>query len=317
MEKNSRIYVAGHRGLVGSAIIRRLQKDGYANVATRTRQQLDLIDQRAVTSFFDQERPEYIFLAAAKVGGMRANMQFPADFLYENLMIQNNVITNAVRYNAKRLIYFNSNCAYPRLCSQPMMEEYILGGPLEPTNESYAIAKIAGMNLCQSYNRQLGKDFITLIPASIYGPNDHFGKDDAHIIPQLFDLLYSAKKENKPAVKIAVNPNKIREFLFIDDLVDACLLIMQIPIDDDVRKRGGFVLNVGTGKSVSIRDLSLLIKKVVQFDGVVEWDDKEPIGMPEKVLSAQKINTLGWKPATSLENGLKETYQWYLRYNAK
>src|SRR3989344_8574373 len=284
MEKNSRIYVAGHRGLVGSAIMRRLHNDGYSNVITRTRQQLDLTNQQAVNEFFNLERPDYVFLAAARVGGMGANIKFPADFLYQNLMIQNNVIVNATKYGAKRLIYFNSNCAYPHFCPQPMAEEYILGGPLEPTNEAYAIAKIAGMSLCQSYNRQMGKDFITLIPASVYGPNDHFGRDDAHIIPQLFDLLHSAKVEGRLRATLATNPNKIREFLSIDDLVDACLLMMQIPIDDSIRKRGGFVLNVGTGKSVSIRDLSLLIKKVVQFDGVVEWDNEEPIGMPEKVL---------------------------------
>lgn len=317
MEKNSRIYVAGHRGLVGAAVMRRLQKDGYTNVITRTRQQLDLIDQPAVVNFFEQEKPEYVFLAAAKVGGMRANMEFPADFLYENLMIQNNVIVNAAKYGVKRLIYFNSNCAYPRLCPQPMVEEYVLGGPLEPTNEAYAIAKIAGMSLCQSYNRQMGKDFITLIPASIYGPNDHFGKDDAHIVPQLFDLLHTAKINNRPHVTVATNPNKIREFLFIDDLIDACLLMAEIMVDDGIRKQGGFVLNVGTEESVSIRDLSLLIKKIVQFDGTIEWGGEEPIGMPEKVLSAQKIRALGWRPNTSLEKGLEETYQWYLRSIAK
>ncbi len=317
MEKNSRIYVAGHRGLVGSAVIRRLFMDGYTNVIARTRQQLDLTDQRAVEDFFEQEKPEYVFLAAAKVGGMRANIQSPADFLYQNLMIQNNVIANAARHEVKRLVYFNSNCAYPRLCPQPMAEEYILGGPLEPTNESYAIAKIAGMNLCQSYNRQLGKDFITLIPASIYGPNDHFGKDDAHIIPQLFDLLHSAKVEGRLRVTLATNPNKIREFLFVDDLIDACLLIAQIPIDDSIRKQGGFVLNVGTEESVSIKNLALLAQDLVGFNGAIEWDNEEPIGMPEKVLNAQKIRALGWKPGTSLDKGLEETYRWYLNYIIK
>lgn len=317
MEKSANIYVAGHRGLVGSAIMRRLDAEGYTNIVTRTRQELDLREQRAVGEFFRDERPEYLFLAAAKVGGMRANMQFPADFLYQNLVIQNNVISNAANYDVKRLIYFNSNCAYPRLCPQPMIEEYILSGPLEPTNEAYAVAKIAGMSLCQSYNRQMGKDFITLIPASIYGPNDHFGRDDAHIIPQLIDLLHTAKIYNKPKVRIPTNPNKIREFLFIDDLVDACLLMMGIVINDDIRSRGGFVLNVGTGEEVSVKNISLLIKEIVQFRGTLEWNDGEPIGMPKKVLSAQKIYDLGWKPATSLEEGLKKTYQWYLRYIAK
>lgn len=317
MNRSSKIYVAGHRGLVGSAIMRRLKRDGYTNVVTRTRQELDLTNQPAVTNFFEREMPEYVFLAAARVGGMKVNIQFPADFLYENLMIQNNVLSNAAKHNVKRLVYFNSNCAYPRLCPQPMIEEYILGGPLEPTNEAYAIAKIAGMSLCQNYNRQMGKDFITLIPASIYGPNDHFGRDDAHIIPQLIDLLHSAKRENKSAVKIAVNPDKVREFLFIDDLVDACLLMMEIEIGDNIKRRGGFVLNVGTGEDISVKNLSLLIKEIVQFNGAIEWDDKEPIGMPKKVLSPKKINALGWKSNTSLEKGLKETYQWYLHYIAK
>ena len=314
MKKYTRIYVAGHRGLVGSAIMRRLWKVGYANVITRTRQKLDLTDQKAVADFFHQERPEYVFLAAARVGGMQANMQFPANFIYENLMIQNNVIANAAKYNVKRLIYFNSNCAYPRLCPQPMAEEYILGGPLESTNEAYAIAKIAGMSLCQSYNRQMGKDFITLIPASVYGPNDHFGRDDAHIIPQLFDLLYAAKIENRLHVTIATNPGKIREFLFVNDLVDACLMMMQIKIDDSASKRGGFVLNVGTGESISIEDLSLLVKNIVQFNGTIEWNNRKPLGMPEKVLNAQRIRALGWRFRTSLRKGLEDTYQWYLSH---
>ena len=317
MEKNSRIYVAGHRGLVGSAIMRRLHNDGYSNVITRTRQQLDLTNQQAVNEFFNLERPDYVFLAAARVGGMGANIKFPADFLYENLMIQNNVIMNAAKHEVKRLIYFNSNCAYPRLCPQPMAEEYILGGPLEPTNESYAIAKIAGMNLCQSYNRQLGKDFITLIPASIYGPNDHFGKDDAHIIPQLFDLLHSAKVEGRLRVTLATNPNKIREFLFIDDLVDACFLMMGITINEKIRRQGGLVLNVGTEESISIKNLALLVQDLVGFNGAIQWDNEEPIGMPEKVLNAQKIRMLGWKPSTSLEKGLEETYRWYLNHIRK
>lgn len=317
MEKDSRIYVAGHRGLVGSAIIRRLRNNGYTNIITRIKLELNLTDQPAVTDFFNQERPEYVFLAAARVGGMWANIQFPLDFLYQNLMIQNNVIMSAATHEVKRLIYFNSNCAYPRLCPQPMVEEDILGGPLEPTNEAYAIAKIAGMNLCQNCNRQIGKNFITLIPASIYGPNDHFGRDDAHIIPQLIDILHLAKIENKSHVKVAINPNKVREFLFIDDLVDACFLMMQVPIDDQIRKRGGFVLNVGTEKSVSIKDLALLIKNVVRFNGTIEWDNEEPIGMPKKVLNAQKIRMLGWRPITSLEKGLEDTYQWYLHHVAK
>ncbi len=312
MTKSSKIYVAGHRGLVGSAIMRRLQKDGYTNLITRTSQQLDLTDQRAVADFFYKEKPEYVFLAAARVGGMQANIKSPADFLYQNLMIQNNVIMNAANWGVRRLIYFNSNCAYPRLCQQPMVEEYILTGPLEPTNEAYAIAKIAGMSLCQSYNRQKDKNFITLIPASIYGPNDHFGRDDAHIIPQLFDLMHAARIKGQSYVTVATNPNKIREFLFIDDLADACLSVVQMAVDGRISSQGGFVLNVGTEESISIKNLALLIRKIVRFNGTIKWSDEEPIGMPEKVLSAQKIRLLGWRHSTSLEKGLEETYRWYL-----
>lgn len=313
MKKNSRIFVSGHNGLAGSALVKLLKTSGYSNLILKNRDGLDLTDQTAVTKFFKLEKPEYVFHAAAKVGGMGANIKYPADFLYENLTIQTNVIHYAYKNNVKKLIYFGSNCAYPRITQQPIKEEYLLTGPLEPTNEAYAVAKIAGAKLCQYYNQQFGTDFIVVIPASIYGANDHFDEERSHVIPLLIKNLHEAKTNNLKKILIKTHPEKLREFLYVDDLADACIFLMNLP-ETKTNKKLQFV-NIGTGKSIKIRDLAKLVKRTVRFDGKIIWDNKQPEGMPKKILDVTRIQSIGWNHQTELEKGIQKTYEWFLKKN--
>lgn len=310
MKKNSRIFVSGHNGLAGSALARLLKVSGYNNLTLKSKNELDLTNQAVVAKFFELERPEYVFHTAAKVGGMSANIKYPADFLYENLMIQTNVVHYAYRNSVKKLIYFGSNCAYPRMSPQPIKEEYLLTGPLEPTNEAYAVAKIAGAKLCQYYNQQFGTDFIVVVPASIYGTNDHFDKERSHIIPLLIKNFHKAKTDNLKNILIKTNPKKLREFLYVDDLANACIYLMNLP-QTKMNKKLQFV-NIGTGKSITICDLAELVKKVVGFNGKIIWDYKQPEGMPEKILDVTRIQSFGWNHLTELEEGIKKTYEWFL-----
>ncbi|MDO8496736.1 MAG: GDP-L-fucose synthase [bacterium] len=312
MERSARIYVAGHRGLAGSAIIRSLEARNYSNVITRTRAELDLIDQEKVEEFFAKERPEYVFMTAARVGSMTANLRYPGSFIFENLAIQNNIINFARRFGVKRLIFFGSNCAYPRECPQPIKEEYLLTGVPEPTNESYAIAKIAGIELCRSFNKEFGTQFVSLIPASLYGPNDHFGSDRSHIIPMLIETIHQAKLYGEPFTTIQSNSGKIREFLYTDDLADAVLTIAAMPWEKCLVGDRGHTYNVGNQAPVSMSVLAQTVCDVIGYRGDLRWNDALPRGMPQKVLSAEKMSLMGWNAPTSLENGIELTYRWYL-----
>lgn len=306
MEKNAKIYVAGHAGLVGSAIIRRLSADGYTNLLTKSHRELDLTRQREVEAFFDQEKPEYVFLAAAKVGGILANSTYPADFIYTNLMIQNNVIHNAYKFGTRRLLFLGSSCIYPRLAPQPMREEHLLTGLLEPTNEPYAIAKIAGIKMCESYNRQYGTAFIPVMPTNLYGPNDNFDLETSHVIPALIRKFSEAKEARSKEVIVWGTGNPRREFLHVDDLANACLFVMQ---RDDKAE----LINIGTGKDITIRELAEMIGDIVGFRGKITWDSTKPDGTPLKLLDTSKIKELGWEPRINLREGLMKTYEWYVR----
>jgi GDP-L-fucose synthase len=305
MDKDSKIYVAGHTGLVGSAIVRNLQSKGYTNIITRTHKELDLTNQEAVRNFFEEERPEYVFLAAAKVGGIRANSTYPADFIYENLMIECNVIKAAHDYKVKKLLFLGSSCIYPKMAPQPIKEEYLLSGYLEPTNEAYAIAKIAGLKMCQYFKRQYGDNFISCMPTNVYGPNDNFDLENSHVIPALIRKFHEAKIENKPYVEIWGTGTPRREFLYVDDLADACVFLME-------NYDGEETVNVGTGKDVTIRELAEIISKVVGYKGELKFDTSKPDGTPRKLLDVSKLNELGWKYKVELVDGIKKTYEWFL-----
>ncbi len=305
MKKDSKIYISGHRGLAGSAIFTTLKKQGYADIVTRAREELDLTDSQKVADFFYKESPEYVFHCAARVGSMSANIKYSAEFLYQNLAIQNNVIHQAYVHGAKKLIFFGSNCAYPRLCPQPMKEEYIMTGPLEPTNEAYGIAKIAGINMCQNYNHQYNTNFLSLIPASIYGPNDHFEVERSHVIPFLIKRFHEAKIRKEPQVTISDNPKKVREFLYVDDLANASIYAMNNPINKNP-------INIGTGENITIKNLSELIRNIVGYKGKIIWSKNVEEGMPKKILDVKKIHALGWKHGINLKKGLLATYHWYL-----
>lgn len=306
MEKKSKIYVAGHNGLVGSAIVRRLNKLGFKNIITRNRKELDLLDQRAVSDFFKQEKPEYVFLAAAKVGGIVANNTYPANFIHENLVIEDNIIHNSYLNGVKKLIFLGSSCIYPKMAPQPMKEEYLLSGYLEPTNKAYAIAKIAGIIECQSYNKQYGTNFISVMPTNLYGINDNFHLENSHVLPAMIRKFHEAKEEGKKEVVLWGSGSPKREFLFVDDLADACIFIMN-------KYDGSDFVNIGTGKDVSIKQLANLVKKVVGFKGKIVWDTTKPDGTPRKLLNVKKLHKLGWKHKTELEEGLKLTYKWFLK----
>ncbi|MCH7515080.1 MAG: GDP-L-fucose synthase [Bacteroidetes bacterium] len=304
VNKNSKIYIAGHRGMVGSAIKRKLEAEGYSNLVFRTSSEIDLREQEAVKSFFESEKPEYVFLAAAKVGGIMANSRYKADFLYDNLMLQTNVIHESYKSGVKKLLFLGSSCIYPKHCPQPMKEEYLLTGPLEETNDAYAIAKIAGIKMCQAYREQYGCNFISVMPTNLYGPNDNYDLENSHVLPALIRKFHEAKVENKPSVTIWGTGSPLREFLHADDLADACLFLMN---NYDEAEH----INVGVSKEISIKDLALLIKDKVGFEGKLEFDTSKPDGTPRKIMDSSKIYSLGWKPSITLDDGLTRIFTEY------
>ena len=304
MESNSRIYVAGHRGLVGSAIIRSLKQRGFENLITRTHAELELMDAVAVKDFFEQAKPEYVFLAAAKVGGIHANSTYPADFMRENLIVQTNVIHESWRQGVVKLLFLGSSCIYPKLCPQPIKEEYLLSGELEKTNDAYAIAKIAGIKTCQSYNQQHGTHFISAMPTNLYGVNDNFHPENSHVLPALIRRFHEAKLANVESISIWGTGTSRREFLHSSDLADAVLFLMENYDDSEI-------VNVGCGKDQTIKELAETIQEVVGYTGHLKFDSTRPDGTPQKILDISKINSLGWKPTISLREGLKQVYQWY------
>ncbi len=304
MEKGAKVYVAGHQGLVGSAILRKLTSEGYSNIVTRSFQELDLRDQTAVNEFFKKEQPEYVFLAAAKVGGILANNTYPVDFLRDNLLIQTNVIDAAYRYGSRKLLFLGSSCIYPKFAPQPIKEEYLLTGELEPTNEPYAIAKIAGIKLCQAYNRQYGTNFISVMPTNLYGPGDNFDLETSHVIPALIRKFHESKIKGKDQVVVWGSGKPFREFLHVDDLADACLFLMS-------NYNSSEIINIGTGKDLSIAELAYLIKDIVGYDGNIIFDTSKPDGTPRKLLDVSKLFNMGWKPRITLEEGIRSTYSWY------
>jgi len=307
MEKDARIYVAGHRGLAGSAIVRRLEKDGYKNLILKTHRELDLTDQRAVDDFFKENRPEYVFLAAAKVGGILANSTYPADFIYQNLAIEINVIHSAYKYGVKKLLFLGSSCIYPKLAPQPLKEEYFLSGYLEPTNQSYAIAKIAGIIMCNSYNAQYHTNFISVMPTNLYGPNDNFNLETSHVIPALIRKFVEAKERKSDKVVVWGTGNVRREFLHCDDFADACVFLMQRYSASDVEP----FVNIGSGVDITIRELAQLIAKIVDFRGEIVFDTTKPDGTPQKLLDLSRLHRLGWRYTISLEEGLRDTINWF------
>ncbi|MDR6553590.1 GDP-L-fucose synthase [Paenibacillus qinlingensis] len=307
MNKLSKIYVAGHNGLVGSAIVRRLQGQGYEHIVTRTSKELDLRDQQQVDAYFKSERPEYVFLAAAKVGGILANATYPAQFLYDNLMIQSNVIEAARRYQVEKLLFLGSTCIYPKNAPQPLKESYLLTGELESSNEPYAIAKIAGIKMCSAFNKQFGTNYMSVMPTNLYGPNDNFDLQTSHVLPALMRKIHEAKQNNLSNVTIWGTGTPLREFLHVDDLADACVYLFQTY---DASELGEFV-NVGTGKDISIRELAVLLCKVIGYEGHLVFDISKPDGTPRKVTDIEKLSSLKWKPSISLVEGLKSTYSWY------
>ena len=306
MKINSRIYVAGHRGLVGSAIIRALEQNGFENLITRTHAELELLDAVAVQEFFAETKPEFVFLAAAKVGGIHANSTYPADFMRENLMIQTNVIHEAWRHGVEKLMFLGSSCIYPKLCPQPIKEEYLLTGELESTNDAYALAKIAGIKTCQSYNQQYGTNFISVMPANLYGINDNFHPDNSHVLPALIRKFHEAKLSNAESVSIWGNGTARREFLHTDDLAEAVLFLMENYDDSEI-------INVGCGEDQTVWELAETIQKVVGFSGCLDYDTSFPNGTPQKILDISKINSLGWKPRIPLKEGLKQVCKWYAK----
>jgi GDP-L-fucose synthase len=305
MNLDSKIYVAGHKGLVGSAIVRKLTDLGYTNLIFRTFEELNLMDQKATTDFFATEKPEYVFLAAAKVGGIKANDDFPADFIFQNLQIQNNIIDNAYKNGAKKLLFLGSSCIYPRDCAQPIKEEYFMTGPLEKTNDAYAIAKIAGIKMCESFNKQYGTKFISVMPTNLYGPNDNFDLESSHVLPALLRKFHDAKIKGEKEVVMWGTGSPMREFLYVDDLADACVYLMNNYDDSEI-------VNIGTGEDIIISNLAELIKKVVGFEGQIVNDTTKPDGTPRKLLDVSKLHSLGWKHKINLEEGIEKTYKWFL-----
>lgn len=308
MLKDAKIYVAGSNGMVGSAIVRALKAKGYINIVVKSSKELDLKNQQAVHDFFNQEQPEYVFLAAAKVGGIHANNSYPATFIYDNLMIQSNVIQAAYDFNVKKLLFLGSSCIYPKFAPQPIKEEYLLTGSLEPTNEAYAIAKIAGLKMCQFYKQQYGCNFISAMPTNLFGVNDNFNLENSHVLPALLRKFIEAKQNNKQEVTIWGSGTPMREFLFVDDLAEACLFLME-------NYNGIETVNIGTGEDVSIKELAETIMKIVGFEGSLIFDASKPDGAPRKLLDVSKINNLGWKHQTSLENGIQKTLNWIQKNN--
>jgi len=319
MEKNAKIYVAGHRGMVGSAIVRNLQAKGYTNIVTRTHQELDLINLAAVDLFFKQEKPDYVFLAAAKVGGIIANNTYPAQFIRENLMIQTNIIHAAYENKVKRLMFLGSSCIYPRLAPQPMSEECLLTGPLEPTNRPYALAKIAGIEMCWSYNRQYGTKYIAVMPTNLYGPGDNYHPENSHVIPALIRKFHEAKVANVKEVVVWGTGTPKREFLYSEDMADACVFLINLPdelylplLATDRNDGLSPVVNIGVGDDVTIHDLAELVKEATGYQGEIGFNTKMPDGTPRKLVDSQRLEKLGWKASMRLVEGLKHAYADYL-----
>jgi GDP-L-fucose synthase len=310
MEKEARIYIAGHRGMVGSAIYRKLEKEGFHNFVTRTSATLDLRNQQQTADFFEQEKPEYVFLAAAKVGGIEANNTYRAEFLYDNLQIQNNVINSSYLSGVKKLMFLGSSCIYPKLAPQPLKEEYLLTGLLEPTNEPYAIAKIAGIKMCDAYRAQYGCNYISVMPTNLYGYNDNYHPQNSHVLPALIRRFHEAKYQNSPYVVIWGTGSPKREFLFADDLAEACYYLMQNYDEEGL-------VNVGTGEDISIKDLALLIKNIVGYTGEISFDTSKPDGTPRKLMDVTKLHSKGWRHKIELEEGIKLAYQDFLNKYCK
>ena len=304
LDRSKKIYVAGHRGLVGSALVRKLEKEGFTNIITRTHQELDLIRQADVEEFFEKEKPDYVILAAAKVGGIHANDTYPADFIMKNLQIECNVIDAAYKNQVEKLLFLGSSCIYPKECPQPIKEEYLLSDYLEKTNEAYALAKIAGLKMCSYYNRQYGTNYISVMPCNLYGINDNFSLENSHVLPALIRKFHEAKIKGEATVTIWGSGKPLREFLNVDDLADACLFLMD-------HYEGNNFFNVGYGKEVSIMELAELVKKTVGFEGEIVLDTSKPDGTMRKLTDISRIKGLGWEPKITLEAGLKETYQWF------
>jgi GDP-L-fucose synthase len=319
MDKNAKIYVAGHRGLVGSALMRQLRKQGYTNILARTHAELDLTNQLAVQTFFKKEKPEYVFLAAAKVGGIHANKTYPAEFIFSNLAIQTNVIQQSYVNGVKRLMFLGSSCIYPRDCPQPIKEEYLLTGPLELTNKAYALAKIAGVEMCGSYNRQYGTQNMAVMPTNLYGPGDNYDIEDNHVMPALIRKFHEAKTNNHPRVVIWGTGSPRREFLYSEDLAEACVYIAQLPSVrfENLLKASSPLINVGYGEDLTIKDLALTIQKIIGFKGEIDFDVNRPNGTPRKIIDSTTINQLGWSPKVSLTDGIKMAYQDFLKNKNK
>ena len=304
MQTDSKIYVAGHRGLVGSALVRALEAAGHTHIITRTRSELDLLDQRAVADFFATERPEYVFLAAAKVGGIMANKTYPADFIRENLLIQDNVIDSAHQSGVTKLLFLGSSCIYPKLAPQPIPESALLTSPLESSNEMYAIAKIAGLKMCQAYKQQYGSNFISVMPTNLYGPGDNFDLETSHVLPALIRRFHEAKASGAPSVTLWGTGTPMREFLHVDDLAAACLHLMRTYDDSEI-------VNIGTGEDVTIKELAETVAEIVGYEGILEWDTTKPDGTPRKLLDVSKLHSLGFHHTISLPDGIRSTYEWY------
>ena len=314
LSPHSRIYVAGHRGLVGSAIVRRLEGDGCRNIIVRTHEDLDLTDQSAVRSFFEQERPEIVVLAAAKVGGILANSMYPGEFIYENLMIQSNIIHQSRKTGMQRLLFLGSSCIYPKLAPQPMKEEYLLSGPLEPTNDAYAVAKIAGIKMCESYNRQFGTRNLSVMPTNLYGPGDNFDLENSHVLPALIRKFHEAKVRGAHEVVVWGTGSPRREFLHVDDMAAACVKLLGLPdaiYSDLVMHLKPCLINIGTGRDITIRDLAEVVKEIVGFAGQIVFDTGKPDGTPQKLLDVSRMDKLGWSATISLRQGIADTYEWY------
>lgn len=305
MEKEAKIYIAGHRGMVGSAIVRKLLSEGYSNLICKNSEELDLKNQVAVQVFFEKEQPEYVFLAAAKVGGIVANNTYRADFLYENLAIQNNVIHQAYLNRVKKLMFLGSSCIYPKLAPQPLKESYLLSGFLEPTNEPYAIAKIAGIKLCEAYRAQYNCNFISVMPTNLYGPNDNYSLENSHVLPAMIRKFHEAKQQNNPFMELWGSGSPMREFLHADDLAEACLYLMENYNESEL-------VNIGTGEDVTIKALAGLVQKIVGFEGEIHWDASKPDGTPRKLMDVSKLHGLGWKHKIALEKGIELAYQDFL-----
>jgi GDP-L-fucose synthase len=306
LDKSSKIYIAGHTGLVGSAILRELEKQGYLNIIYRTHKELDLLDSAEVEKFFKEEKPEHVILAAAKVGGIHANNSFPAQFIYENLQMQNNIIHNSYLNKVKKLLFLGSSCIYPGLCPQPIKEEYLLTGELEKTNEAYAVAKIAGIKMCQSYNKQYSTNYISAMPTNLYGINDRFDPLNSHVIPSLMHRIHLAKTKNENTVTIWGTGKPLREFMFADDLANACIFLLNEYDSSEI-------INIGSGHEISIKQLAEIICEIIGYTGQINFDISMPDGTPRKLLDISKLSKLGWKAKTDLQTGIKKTYEWYLK----